>query len=302
MSFRYYLVSLGSLFLALALGVVLGAGPLSKAVNQTVASADGTDSAAKAQVAALRARVGYDDAFTNATSSTLVTGTLTGSSVVVVVLPGTTAAEVKGVTDRIKTAGASVTGQVTLTAAWADPRQASVLSDISTRLAPPEAVTVTGTAYDQAAESLAAAIVSQDNAVVGHVTDPATALLTGLAEAGFVSLAGTPAAHAQLAVMVAPVRTPAAAAYLPLALALDRTATGAVVGGAYGSATGAGFVAAIRADAATRTAVATQDTADLTSGQVGVVYALGLQHSGGPAASGQYGQGPGATAPVAPRP
>jgi hypothetical protein len=301
-NFRYHLVSLGAVFLALAAGVVLGAGPLSKAVSQTVSVADGSDTAAKQQASVLKARIAYDDAYVASTAASAVTGTLTGTSVVLVVMPGTTPAEVSGVTARIKVAGATLTGQVTLNPSWADPAQSSVLADISDRLAPPEAATVAGTPYQHAAEAVASSITTRAPSLVGKVTDPATALLTGLSEGGFITLSGNPAAHAQIAVVLAPARTTTPAAYLPLALALDRKGAGAVVGGAYGSGSGSGFVAAIRADDAARASLATQDTADLVSGEVGVTLALAWQRTQGPVANGQFGAGPGATAAVPPHP
>ena len=187
MNFRYHLVSLGAVFLALAAGVVLGAGPLSKAVAQTVSVADGSDTAAKQQAAVLKARIAYDDAYVASTAASAVTGTLTGTSVVLVVMPGTTPAEVSGVTARIKVAGATLTGQVTLNPSWADPAQSSVLADISDRLAPPEAASVAGTPYQHAAEAVASSITTRSPSLVGKVTDPATALLTGLAEGGFIT-------------------------------------------------------------------------------------------------------------------
>src|SRR5680860_1180253 len=90
--FRYHLVSLVSVFMALAIGVVLGAGPLKEAIGDTLSN----------QVAELRAdtedltqavenrevQIADRDAFIESVTDPLLAEQLGGTSVVLITLPG----------------------------------------------------------------------------------------------------------------------------------------------------------------------------------------------------------------------
>lgn len=299
-SFRYHLVSLAAVLAALAAGVMLGAGPLADKVDTALGDAPANQPTTS--VEQQRARIAYDDAFAAATEHALTAGTLADRRVVVVTLPGTPSAVVSAATASLTAAGAKISGQVHLTDAWTDPGQASVLSGIAERLAPPEAAAPAGASpYEVAAADLAAAIVTAD--AVGKTSDTATALLTGLAEGGFVTTTGEPDARAGLAVVLG-TDVPAEGtipALLPLAPALD-DAAGAVLagpGGPTGAAGEGGLVAAQRADEALSGTASTVDVVDLASGRVALVLALAQRADGG---RGDYGAGPGADAAVPPLP
>ena len=215
--------------------------------------------------------------------------------------PGTPAALSRDVTAALTGAGATVSGQVDLTAAWTDPGQAAVLAQIAARLAPADAqVPATGSEAEQTAAAFAAAVVTKSASAVGRPSQTATALLAGLTAGGFVTTAGTPASRAAAAVLLSPakVTTEAAPSLLPLGPALSTASGGGVVlGGPTGSAAATGLVGMVRADATARAAVSTADVADLTSGRVALVLALAQARTG---KHGAYGAGPGADAPVPP--
>lgn len=300
-SFRYHVVSLAAVLLALAAGVILGAGPLAAQVNESLSPAK-DDATVTADAAGQKARIGYDDAWAAAAGPRLVSGALRKQQVVLVVAPATPVGVVKGVADQLVAAGATVTGQVQLTAAWVDPGQATVLTGITDQLAPATTKDETGTPAQRSAAALAAALVSRNAASVGQPSDSATALLSGLRQGGFLTWSGAagaaPPVLAASAVLVAPAVVPGragSAALVPVAGALDAAGAGAVVAGATGSAAAAGSVGAVRADAAVKARVSTVDVADIASGRVTVVLALGQQLAGG---HGQYGAGPGADAPL----
>jgi hypothetical protein len=121
-SFRYHLVSVGAVLLALAAGVVLGAGPLSTRVSTALAAPKPSNTASvAAALDAQRARTGAEEAFIAGTARALVAGRLHKTRVVLVLAPGTSSAVVSAVTDLLVQAGATVTGSVALTAAWSDP-------------------------------------------------------------------------------------------------------------------------------------------------------------------------------------
>jgi len=294
-SFRYHLVSVGAVFLALAAGVVLGAGPLATTVSSALTAPTAKPSLTQGDLGALKASVAARDAYIAATAKVLVTGQLRKTRVVLVVAAGTPASLVASVTNVLVQAGATVTGAVTLTPAWTDPGRATVLDGITTQLAPANTPAGAGGAAPSAADVLAAALVTRQGSALGRTSDPATALLAGLVQGGFVTVTGTPDKAASLAVLLAPAVEPGTAGLLPLMTALHAAGRGVVVVAPTGSAAPGGTVAVVRGDGPTSALVSTVDSADSGAGQVAVVLALVQQKAGG---HGQYGSGPGADAPV----
>lgn len=122
--FRYHLVSLISVFLALAVGVVLGAGPLQNSIGtalQDQVSELRTDrDAVRAELDTTRQIAERSDAFIDATSPSLVADTLKGQRVAVVALPGAAPDDVVSVDEELAAAGAEVNAHVYLTEAWID--------------------------------------------------------------------------------------------------------------------------------------------------------------------------------------
>ena len=106
------------MFLALAIGLVLGATELQGAsinvLTRTSNSLSNDLGAARAQNAALQAQVAAQQGFAQADEARLYDGLLTGQRVVVAAAPGAPASVVNGVTSAVQQAGASVTGQVNL--------------------------------------------------------------------------------------------------------------------------------------------------------------------------------------------
>lgn len=124
-NFRYHLVSLIAVFLALAVGVVLGAGPLQNAINRQ----GERDAAATTQAeleAALAVAVKASDqgeSFAGAVSDQVIPGTLEGAKVAIVALPGVSEADLEGLLATLDTAGANVEGTVWVTEAMVSQDQ-----------------------------------------------------------------------------------------------------------------------------------------------------------------------------------
>lgn len=307
-SFRYHLVSLAAVLLALAAGVVLGAGPLDGQLGGGSAAPSDEQQAAlddlEAQVTALEARVAYDDAAAAAMAPAILPDRLAGKSVVVVVVPGTDATQVSQLTEAVRAAGASVTGQVDIQPAWLEVDQTDVLGSLAKQLVPEGFELPGGGPYAEAGAALASALVTNEAVPPTKADETSVALLTGFQEGGFIAVTGSPAVRAQLALVVSPAGPGSATdeakatadALLPLVAALD-SGQGAVLAGAYGSAQPGGLVAALRASGPVRRSVSSDDIADSASGVVATVLAL-TQQSGGTA--GQYGIGPDADAAMPP--
>src|SRR3954469_2245529 len=126
--FRYHLVSLVSVFLALAVGIVLGAGPLKGTISDTLNAQveqlrkDRAD--LNTQVKTEQNALANRDIFTRTVLPSLVDEELPGTRVLLVTVPGVDADAVTPMIESLRAAGATVTGQVDVKDAWSDPGRA----------------------------------------------------------------------------------------------------------------------------------------------------------------------------------
>ncbi|NAZ88569.1 copper transporter [Kineococcus indalonis] len=327
--FRYHVVSLVSVFLALAVGIVLGAGPLNEGISTGITDQVRQLTQEKDQLRTERdqalAAGEAQDAWAEAVGPAVVDGRLAGRVVAVVELPGADSSQTDAAVEVLEQAGASVSARVTVQDEWTAAAQRAVRASTAAQLgaqlgaapASSPAPAPTPDAGDDAdtddaagvlAEALARALVVREPAQT-VVTDPsAAALLPTLADAGFVEVEGEVTQRGTLAVLVGGAADPDAteaqaeadsAAWAALAQRFDAVAAGAVVAGPTEAADGAGAVAAVRADSAVAGQVSTVDDLDGAVGRVNVVLALREQLTGD---AGQYGTGAGASAVTPPLP
>ena len=127
--FRYHLVSLISVFLALAVGVVLGAGPLQNslgtALNDQVSALRADRNDLQAQLEATEQAVNDRDSYVTTAAEGYLPGTLTDHTVTLLVMPEATSEDIDTISTELTTAGATVAGQVALNSAWADTSRAT---------------------------------------------------------------------------------------------------------------------------------------------------------------------------------
>lgn len=138
--FRYHLVSLTAVFLALAVGVVLGSGPLHNTfVGRTQQQLDTLETELEAAEAAVARG---DDAastgrqFADEIAPRVLTQTLLGQQVAIIQTAGASDEDVTGVRDRIVQAGATVTSELTVDESWTHPDQVAFRSSLATTMAP----------------------------------------------------------------------------------------------------------------------------------------------------------------------
>jgi hypothetical protein len=333
--FRYHLVSLISVFLALAVGIVLGAGPLNEPIarglSQSVQQLRQDRDTLNDQLKTAQAGITNRDAFISQIEPGLVADQLGGRSVVLVTLPGFDADAVKPLTAAIAASGAKVTGRVDVQNAWVDPNDASAREKAVQALAAGVGALAGSTATPSAsgssstpsptrsgassqvvaAQLLARALVTGELSASEKTDATARTLLDGLARAGLIDVNGDTPTRATQAVILAPGVTQAVQGAAPspspsgtpdptpswvtLARALDAGSTGAVVVGPASSATAGGLVSAVRADAPLAAELSTVDTGGTPMGDVATVFALREQQLG---KAGQYGFGDGAKAPL----
>ncbi|MDK8602703.1 copper transporter [Trueperella bernardiae] len=136
--FRYHLVSLISVFFALAIGIILGAGPLQNSIGNVlqgqVADLRVTNENLKQENADLAQAIDSQDQAFNEIAPSLVEGTLTGRTVAIVVLPGVVEADVSAARAKLELAGAKVTGQASVTEAWTAASTTSFRSTFSDQI------------------------------------------------------------------------------------------------------------------------------------------------------------------------
>lgn len=302
--FRYHLVSLVSVFLALAIGLVLGATALKPVV---VRGLQATAYNERRQIDQLIAtgrvnsrQLAAGEAFAQAAAPQLLAHLLDGQRVVVVTAPAAPGGVTSEVVKTLKEAGATISGQVQLESRFLDPGSVSQqqLSQVAQQVAP-ASLTLTGqTPVQQAGKALASAILTAAgpaDPLPGVADSDGKGVLSGLSGAGFLSVSnGNPAARATLAVVIIPASPPAssdtnpASQYLvTLAQQLGAAGQGTVVAGTVaGSVTGSA-IDVMRAGGR-QGHLSSVDNADMVIGQIAVAQALYEQLHG---VSGSYGIG-----------
>ncbi|MDO4887880.1 MAG: copper transporter [Actinomycetaceae bacterium] len=139
-SFRYHVVSLVSVFLALAVGIVLGAGPLQGSIGDTltkqVESLRDSRDEARQRLEESRAELDESNEALQSTRTQLVDGTLSGRKVAFLVLPGTPQSVVVDAQAAVEEADGTVTGQMELTDGYTDAKRKKDRADFVTQLGP----------------------------------------------------------------------------------------------------------------------------------------------------------------------
>lgn len=293
-SFRYHLVSIVGVFLALALGIVVGTtalnGPITTDLRKQVNTLKSQRTTLAQQVKTLQNQVGDANQFAATYGSQLVANTLTTQSILLVGLPGAGSNVQDGIAAQIAAAGGKVSGRLQLTADYVDPRRASDITALATGSVHPAALsyTVTSDAGVLGGELLAYVLLGK-----GQPTD-LTQVLGGFAELHMVTEAGSITPSTTVVVVgtgALGTQDPRSAAEFDFVSALQQGGGHVVVAGDAPSATQSGIVALVRSKA--KATVSTIDNADTSIGQVSTVFATA---AAGQSKVGQYGTGAGAQA------
>ncbi len=274
-NFRYHLVSIAAILLALAAGVALGAGPLDRA-SSALSSGDGVST-----TAADPGLMSFESAYAARTSGPLLRGVLKNQSVVVITVPGSSAADVRGITADLKSAGAVVTGQIELTAKLLDPAGRGFAEGIAQQAANDvPGVSAAGDSYGRIGAAIGRAFLASKSTPVDQT---ATTISSAFTQGGLLSLTAAPKKLATLAVVVTgPQRAGGAdqsSVIAALAGTLGGASKGVVVAGPSSSSTDGGAVKAVR-DGGAAASVSTVDVTDSPAGRVLTALAAARQASG----------------------
>jgi hypothetical protein len=300
--FRYHLVSLIAVFLAVALGIVIGTtqlnGPLTDNLQGQVTALQDDKRSLEDQTQLLQTQLNDVGGFDEAVGPTLVHGTLSGRSIVLVVTsPDVDTAVVEGLTALAGSAGATVTGTIRLTDAYADSSTEGTLDSFLSGPGIPATVISSPSTTDpgeRVASVLAQVLMvpgpgSPGTGIAPSPTDTST-VLAGLEELGVLSRDSSSVSPADFAVVLTAgtVSDPRTTALVQLAAALDDQGSGVVVAGDLASAGNGGLVEVVRNDQAATSIVSTVDNVTTAAGRISTILALAAE---GRNTSGEYGVG-----------
>ena len=314
--FRYHLVSIVSIFLALAVGIVLGAGPLEgelgDTLNKEVAGLRQDKADLNSQLQSARAGTEAQDSYIGLTNPPVLAGVLQGRRVALVVLPGSDAAVSESTTATLESAGAVVVSTTTVGDAWVsdDDATASARDAVVQEAAASARVDIQDSGSVSPRDVLLAALLT---AAAADAPDPtraeaSRAALDSLAGADLLEIDTEAFTPADLVVVVSgevtdgdtEAQQAAADHWVDLAIALDARSSGTVAAGEESTVgDGVSVLDALRNDATATQGVSSVDNAGDAMGQASVVHALVEQTAG---EVGQYGLASGADAPYAPLP
>ncbi len=300
------------MFLALAVGVVLGSGLLSNTVlaglrddkvdlqHQIETLNDGKN--------ALNEKLNAAGEFDAQMAPRMVRDALKGKSVVVFRTPDAADGDVDAVSRFVRDAGGTVTGKVSLTSEFVEANSADKLLSVVNSPIVPAGKQLSTAAVDQGSQAgdlLGITLLIDRNPAAAPVDDmQRQTVLAALRDTGFLTYDDPHIGAANTALIVTGGglgddggnRGVTVARF---AAGLAPHGTGTVLAGRSGSASGTGPVAVTRSDAGLSAMLSTVDDADSSAGQITAVLALSDLLAGGK--PGKYGTGQGATSVTIPQ-
>jgi hypothetical protein len=303
-NFRYHVVSITAVFLALAIGLVLGTaalnGPAADHLKNQVSSLNNRNSQLRERAGQLQNQVDSQADFVQEAAPMLLAGRLTGRTVLVVSTDTTDLKYREAVVQMLQKSGATLTGKIQLKEPFTNPARDAALQDLGTRLVPAGITSMpnNGVGVETASALLAVTLVSGVSETVP--ASSRTAILAGFTSLGVVKVEGNITKPAEAVVVIAgPAATDQDAdqrnrALLTVLQQFDRVAKYMVL--AAPQAAGSGNpVASIRRDDSLAKHISTVDNVSSPEGQVVTSLALAEQFRG---KTGHYGSGDGSTARV----
>ena len=305
-SLRTHAISLAAVFLALAVGVVLGSGLLS---NTLLAGLRDDKHELQDQINtltddknALNEKLNAADEFDSQMAPRVLRDTLAGKSVVIFGTPDANDDDVDSLSRMVGQAGGSVTGTVALTDEFVDANSAEKLLSVVNSPIVPAGAQLSATSLDQGSQAGdlvgIALLISKDPAAPVVNDAQRDTVLAALRDTGFVTYGSQHIGPANTALIVtggglgddAGNRGATVARF---AAGLAQHGSGTVLAGRDGSASGTAAVAVTRSDAGLAAAISSVDDVDSESGRITTVLALDDLLNGG--RPGQYGIGQGAS-------
>lgn len=299
-SLRRHVLTLVAVFLALAIGVVLGSTSVATSIRDAVVDREETTAArleaAGDELARERLAVDRLDGMAGALGSEVLDGVLEDRPVLVVVAPGAHGEDVDAVVDTLRYAGAVDAGRITLESRAVDPAADAEIQSLVSNLPIGTAPAADADLGTQLGTAVGRAALLRTEDAEPHLPDEdRSTVLTTLADAELISFESGTIRPGQLVLLVTgPGEDQSTAVRLAaLARALDGEGAGAVVAAQLGESSGHDAVSSLRATG--EEAVSTVDHVGGRAGRLATGLALAEQLDRG---QGHYGLRPDAGAAV----
>lgn len=301
-NFRYHVVSLTAVFLALAIGLVVGTaalnGPVADSLKDRVNALGKDNRQLREQVSSLQEEANREEDFATESAPYMLAGKLSGRRVLLLTMPsGRDQAD--GVKKMLEMAGATITGRVDVQDKLVNPDNSVELLDLADQASQPTIPTTGLPANSDGIETssalLATALLDRPAAAVPVSATDLKALLAAYSSAGYISVEDdkvTGPAEAVVIVSGQPYTDSESVkkdeAVVTVADQFDKVGPLVVAGN---GATDGNLVAGVRGDPALSKSISTVDNSNTTQGQVVTALAVVEQLTQGKA--GQYGLGAG---------
>ncbi len=283
-NFRYHVVSLAAVFLALAIGLVVGTSALNGVatdeLNRRVNQLTKENSQYRDRIDSLENEAGQQESFAVAAAPGLLAGKLAGRRVVLVSMQQS-ASYVDDMANMLDLAGAKITGKVEIEDTFVNPASNDSLLDLAATTL--NATTISGLpansdGVETSSALLAAVLLDRVPAVP---PDTMTSVLKAYEEMKYIVIDGDVSAPAEAVVIVA------TAPYTDKDAAAENTNTvtlvdqfdkaGPLVVGAPGDAGAGNIIGSVTGDAALSKTVSTVDNINTPQGRIAATLALNEQ-------------------------
>jgi hypothetical protein len=302
-NFRYHVVSLTAVFLALAIGLVVGTaalnGPVADSLKDQVSALSRDNSNFRAQANQYRDELTRAQGFAAEVAPALLNGKLTGRKLLLLGLPGSQD-YVDLVKSMLTVAGATVTAKVTVQDKFFDPANNTELLDLAMQGSQPsipaEGLPVNSDGVETSSALLAVALQQRPSEVAA---EDLTAVLTAFTKQGYIGVDKGAVGGAEATVIVSglpPVDKDAAKktqSAVTLATQFAKNKPLVVAGDGVGDGN---LVSEIRRDPTLVRTISTVDNGSTTQGQVATALAVAERVVQGRV--GQYGLSAGAVSLV----
>jgi hypothetical protein len=299
---RQHAISLAAVFLALAVGVVLGSGVLSNTMvsglRDESRNLHNQINTLNDQKNVLNGKLGSANAFDIQMAGRMVHDALNGKSVVIFRAPDAKDDDVDAVAKIVGQAGGAVTGTVSLTQEFVDANSAEKLRSVVNSSILPAGAQLSTKLVDQGSQAgdlLGIALLINRDPAVPPVDDAQRdTVLAALRDTGFIGYGNQHVGVANAAAVITGGALGDDAgnqgvSVARFAAALAPHGSGVLLAGRDGSSSGPAAVAVARADATVTPVISTVDDVDAGSGRVTAVLGMADLINGGH--TGQYGTG-----------
>jgi hypothetical protein len=283
-NFKYHVVSLTAVFLALAIGLIVGTaalnGPLSDELKHQVTQLSAQNQQYRSQVNSLKTEVNQKEQFVTQIAPLVLPGKLAGRHVLVVSTQQSDA-DVKSVQSDLELAGATVTGHVTIEDNFVKPDNNGPLLDLAATTLNTNAITGLPANSDGVETSTALLAAALMNHVPAVPRQSQQEILSAYKSAGYIDYDTVPTGPAEAVVVLAGLpytdqdATKENQNTLTMVTGFDKA--GPIVLGASTTAGSGNVVGAVRGDASLSKTVSTVDNDNTLQGVLAVTLALNEQ-------------------------